>query len=108
VAAAHADVDGHTVFEIGGAEQISYRRLIEAYAAAAGARRVTVPLPVPAVAADAAARVAAPVTGRLPGEAQEALKLFESLRHTTIVRAGGADRLGVQPMGVDAAIAAAL
>jgi hypothetical protein len=44
----------------------------------------------------------------LPGEVQETLKLLESLRHTTVVRAGGADRFDVRPMNVDEAIGAAL
>jgi hypothetical protein len=48
------------------------------------------------------------LTGRLPGEAQEALKLLESLRHATVVRDRAADRFGVEPMGVEAAIAAAI
>lgn len=106
-AAADAEVDGNAVFEIGGAEQISYRRLIETYAEAVGARRMTVPVPVPGAPAAAAARLVEPLTTRLPGDAQEALKLFESLRHTTVVRDAGAERFGVRPMGVDAAIAAA-
>jgi uncharacterized protein YbjT (DUF2867 family) len=107
-AAASVDIDESTVVEIGGGEQISYRRLIEAYAEAVGARRAAVPVPVPDVAAAAAARVAAPVTEALPGEAQEALKLFESLRHATVVRDDSAEVFGVRPMKVDAAIAAAL
>jgi uncharacterized protein YbjT (DUF2867 family) len=108
VAAADADVDGSAVFEIGGGEQITYRRLIDAYVDAIEARRLTVPVPVPDVAAEVTARLAKPLTDRLPGEAQEALKLFESLRHTTVVRDTSAERFGVRPMGVDAAIAAAL
>ena len=107
-AATSAEVDGDAVIEIGGGEQISYRRLIGAYADAVGARRASVPVPVPDVAATAAARVAAPVTEALPGEAQEALKLLESLRHTTVVRDDTAAAFGVRPMKVDAAIAAAL
>lgn len=107
-AAADADVDGSAVFEVGGAEQITYRRLIDVYAEATAARRLTVPVPVPDAVADVAARLVKPLTDRLPGEAQEALKLFESLRHTTVVRDRSAERFGVRPMGVDAAIAAAL
>jgi uncharacterized protein YbjT (DUF2867 family) len=106
-AAADADVARSAVFEIGGADQISYRGLIEAYAEAVGARRLTVPLPVPG-AAEAAARLAEPLTTRLPGETQETLKLFESLRHTTVVRDRAAERFGVRPMSVRDAIAAAL
>jgi len=107
-AAADADVEGSAVYEIGGGERISYRRLIEAYAEATDARRLTVPVPVPGPAADAASRLAGTVASRLPGDVQEALKLFESLRHTTVVRDPGAERFGVRPMKVDAAIAAAL
>jgi uncharacterized protein YbjT (DUF2867 family) len=107
-AAADADVDGSAVFEIGGANPISYRALIEAYAEAVGKERLTVPLPVPELAADAASRLLRPAAGALPGEAQEALKLLESLRHTSVVRTPGAERFDVQPMTVEAAIAAAL
>jgi uncharacterized protein YbjT (DUF2867 family) len=107
-AAATADVDGNAVVEIGGGEQISYRRLIEEYADVASARRLTVPVPVPGIAADAAAAAAEPLLDRLPDEAREAMKLFESLRHTTVVRNAGAARFGVQPMKVRPAIEAAL
>jgi uncharacterized protein YbjT (DUF2867 family) len=107
-AAADAEVEGNAVVEIGGADQVSYRRLIEAYADAVRAPRATASLPVPNLAAEAGSRLAAPLTARLPGEAQEALKLLESLRHTTVVRRDGAEAFGVEPMGVDAAIEAAL
>lgn len=106
--AADADVDGSAVFEVGGDEQISYRRLLDAYAEATATRRLTLSVPVPALAQQAATRLAAPLTDGLAGDAQEALKLFESLRHTTIVRDRSAERFGVQPMGVDAALAAAI
>jgi hypothetical protein len=105
--AAEADVDGSRAFEIGGGEQITYRRLIESYADATATRTATVSVPVLDAAAEAASRVAAPLTDRLPGEAQEALKLFESLRHTTVVRDPSAERFEIRPMNVDAAIAAA-
>jgi uncharacterized protein YbjT (DUF2867 family) len=107
-AAADVPVEGSPVVEIGGPEQISYRELIERYATATSARRLTAAVPVPRLAADAATRLAAPLAERLPGEAQEALRLLESLRHVTVVRSGGAERFGVQPTGIDEAIAAAL
>lgn len=107
-AAADAEVDGSAVFEIGGGEQITYRGLIDAYARAVDARRLTVPIPLPDAAADGAQRLAAPLAELLPGEAQETLKLLESLRHSTVVRDASADRFGVRPLGVEAAIAAAL
>jgi hypothetical protein len=97
-----------TVFEFGGAEQISYRRLVDEYADAVGARRVSTSVPVPQAAADLATKVAGSALDELPGDAQEALKLFESLRHTTVVRDRSAQELGVRPMGVEAAIAAAI
>lgn len=107
-AAVDVDVDGSAVFEIGGGEQISYRELIKAYADATAARRLTVSVPLPGLATEAASRLAAPLTEALPGEAQEALRLFESLRHTTVVRNPAAERFPVRPMRVNAAIAAAL
>lgn len=107
-AAADADVDGSAVYEIGGAEPTTYRGLIEAYAKAAGKERLTVGLPVPGVAADAASRLLEPAGGALPGAAREALKLLESLRHTSVVRNRAAERFGVQPMSVEAAISTAL
>jgi uncharacterized protein YbjT (DUF2867 family) len=107
-AGADADVEGDAVFEIGGAEQITYRGLIGAYADAIGAGNATLSVPVPDAAAEAAGKLAAPLAGRLPPDAQEALKLFESLRHTTIVRDRSAERFDVRPMTVEAAIAAAL
>jgi uncharacterized protein YbjT (DUF2867 family) len=108
VAAGEAELDGDWVFEIGGAEQITYRRLVEEYAEAVGARRPSASVPVPDAAADLAAAIARPAASELPGDAQEALKLFESLRHTTVVRDRSAHELGVTPVGVKTAIAAAL
>jgi hypothetical protein len=69
---------------------------------------VSTSVPVPQAAADLATEVAGSALDELPGDAQEALKLFESLRHTTVVRDRSAQELGVRPMGVEAAIAAAL
>lgn len=106
--AADAELDGDAVVEIGGAEQVSYRRLIELYAETVGASRATIPVPVPAVAAATASRIVAPVADSLPAEANETLKLLESLRHTTVIRTSGAERFDVRPMNVDAAIRAAL
>jgi uncharacterized protein YbjT (DUF2867 family) len=107
-AAGEADLEGSRVFEIGGAEQISYLRLVEEYAHAVGARRASASVPIPDAAAGLAARLAPPGLDELPGDAQKALKLFESLRQTTVVRDTSAAELGVRPMGVEAAIAAAL
>lgn len=107
-AAADAKVDESAVVEIGGSEQVSYRQLIEAYADAVNARRAVVPVPVPEIAAEAASRAAAPLADALPGDAQEALKLFESLRHPTVVHDSSAKAFAVDPMPVDAAIRAAL
>lgn len=107
-AAGEADLDGDRVFEIGGAEQISYRRLVEEYAYAVGARRASASVPAPQAAVALATKLAQPALDELPGDAREALKLFESLRHTTVVRDPSARELGVTPMGVEAAIESAL
>ncbi len=107
-AAADADVEGSPVVEIGGAEQVTYRRLLEEYARAAGARRATVLVPVPGIAASVAERVAGPVAEFLPGDVQETLRLLESLRHTTVVRDRSADVCAVRPGKLRPAIEAAL
>ncbi len=65
-------------------------------------------VPVPALAAESASRAAAPLMAALPGGAQEALKLFESLRHATVVHDRSAEAFEVRPTAVDAAIQAAL
>ncbi len=107
-AAADTEIEGDRIFEIGGSDQISYRALIEAYAQAVGATHRTFAVPVPDAVAAAATRIAQPAAERLPGDAQEALKLLESLRHASVVRDEGARVFGIRPMGVEAAIAAAL
>ena len=104
-AAAVVDLEGSTVVEIGGADQISYRGLIEMYAEHVGSRRLTVTVPTPQVAVDAATALARPLLDVLPGEGGEALQLLESLRHSTVVRDPlPARAFDVQPVGVAAAI----
>jgi hypothetical protein len=63
---------------------------------------------VPGFAAAAVSRLTAPLADTLPGEAREALKPSESLRHTTVVRTRNAERFAVRPLNVDEAIAAAV
>lgn len=108
VAAATADLEAG-VYEIGGADQISYRDLIEEYARQVGAQRLTVSLPIPQAAVEAATAISQPALELLPAEAQEALKLLESMRHSTVVRnPPPSDVFEVQPMSVSDAIGRAV
>jgi uncharacterized protein YbjT (DUF2867 family) len=105
LAAATVDVDGDAVIEIGGKDRLSYRDLIELVARLSGAPTTTVSVPVPNVVTKAAA----PLVDQLPGEAQEALKLLESLKHASVVTDATADGLfAIQPMSVEAAVTDAL
>lgn len=104
--AADIELEADAVVEIGGADQVTYRQLIDAYARATDARRLTIPVPVPGLAT--AAGAAEPLAGLLPGDARETLELFESLRHTTVVRDRSAQRFQIRPMNLEAALAAAL
>ena len=105
LAAAEVELDGETVVEIGGRDQLSYRGLVELVAEMTGGAAATVSVPVP----KEVATLAEPLVGRLPGEAQEALKLLASLRHASVVRDHTADALfPVKPMSVEEAVRNAL
>ncbi|HEV2591022.1 MAG TPA: NAD(P)H-binding protein [Gaiellaceae bacterium] len=105
LAAADVDLDGDTVIEIGGADQLSYRDLVELVARLSGSPSTTVSMPVPGIVSKAAA----PLVDQLPGDAQEALKLLESLKHASVVTDATAEGLfAIQPMSVEAAVLEAL
>lgn len=65
-------------------------------------------MPVRDAAAYLAAKVAKPPWTGSGTTRGIALKLFESLRRSTVVRDRSAEELGVTPVGVESAIAAAL
>ncbi len=95
---------GSQVFEIGGADQVSYRDLMVEYARQRGLRRLMVPVPV------LTPRLSSLWLGLVtPLYARVGRKLIESIVHPTVVRDDSARRFfDVEPQGVAAAIAAAL
>ncbi len=95
---------GNRVFEIGGADRVSYRELMQEYARQRGVRRWMLPVPV--------------LTPRLSGlwlglvtplYARVGRKLVESLRYPTIVQdASALQYFAIRPIGVRESIAQAL
>jgi uncharacterized protein YbjT (DUF2867 family) len=97
-----------TVYEIGGADRVRYRDLVNEVAEQLGRpkRQVTVPVPAPPVALSQLPDV---LTGLMPDRALVAANLLESLRHDTDVRDDGALRdFDLHPRGLRDAVAAAL
>jgi uncharacterized protein YbjT (DUF2867 family) len=97
-------VEGHAIFEIGGADRMSYRDIMREYARQRGLRRLMIPVPV-----------LTPWLSSLwlglvtPLYARVGRNLIESLRHPTVVHDDSASRrFGIQPRGVREAIAMAL
>jgi uncharacterized protein YbjT (DUF2867 family) len=92
------------IFEIGGADQASYREIIQEYARQRGLRRVIIPVPV------LTPRLSSLWLGLVtPVYARIGRKLIESLRHPTVVRDRSALQVfGVRPRGIREAIARAL
>jgi uncharacterized protein YbjT (DUF2867 family) len=96
--AAEVELDGSAIFEIGGADVVPYRAILEALGGAA----VTVPAPA------AAATVATGLKAVQPERVRVVSDLFDSLRVDTSVHDDRASRtFSVRPRGLEAAIAAA-
>ncbi len=97
-------VDGHRVFEIGGADVVSYGKLMREYARLRGLRRVMLPVPV------LTPRLSSLWLGLVtPLYARVGRKLIDSLRNASVVTDHAASvAFPVQPMGVRRAIAAAM
>jgi uncharacterized protein YbjT (DUF2867 family) len=98
------DTAGSRVFEIGGADVVSYEELMREYARQRGLRRLIVPVPV-----------LSPTLSSLwlglvtPLYARVGRKLIDSLRNATVVTDDGARRaFPVEPRGFREAIARAL
>lgn len=108
VAALDADVGESRIYEIGGADRISYRALLEAYAKRVGRTVPTLSLPVPdpplsvVDLPDALGRA-------VPERLRSGVALIESLRYQTVAadEAARAD-FGIEPLGVDEALDLAL
>lgn len=99
VEALDVDVLGSAVFEVGGADRITYRELLELYGKAVGSKRPTMALPA----------VPLPFLGWLtslaPEQARVSAKLVDSLRFDSSVQDEAAlQAFSVQPVGVREAI----
>jgi uncharacterized protein YbjT (DUF2867 family) len=103
VEALEVELEGSVVYEIGGADVVTYGELIEAYGDAVGTARPTLQLPaLPLPVPELLGRVA-------PEQARVWLKLVEGLRFDSTVRdLAAATAFSVEPSGVREAIADAL
>ena len=109
VAALDVELDESAIFEIGGADRVSYRELIEEYAEQAGKQRLITSVPLPAPPVSTSDLPAQWLSGLAPETARSAVKLIESLRFETTADDAEARRLfGVSPRGVREAVAEAL
>jgi uncharacterized protein YbjT (DUF2867 family) len=104
VAALDVDLDGSAVFEIGGADRVSYEELMREYARQLGIRRWIIPVPF------LTARLSSLWLGLVtPVYARVGRKLIDSLPHETVVRSDTAARaFPITPRGYREAIARAL
>ena len=94
----------HRVYEIGGADRLSYRDIMREYARQRGLRRAM--LPVPVLTPGLSSLWLALVT---PLYARVGRRLIESLRHPTVVQDDAALRdFDIRPRGAREAIAAAI
>jgi hypothetical protein len=102
--ALEADASGNPIYEIGGADRVSYGELMREYARRRGLRRIMVPVPVltPALSSLWLGLVT-------PLYARIGRKLIGSITHATIAHDDRARRVfGVEPQSVAEAIEAAL
>jgi len=103
-AALDVEVDGSAVFEIGGAERVSYGDIMLEYARQRGLRRLMIPVPV------LSPRLSSLWLGLVtPVYARVGRKLIDSITHETVVEDDLALRLfDIRPRGMRAAIERAL
>ncbi len=99
VEALEVEVPGSAVFEVGGADRITYRELLELYGKSVGSKRPTIALPALPI----------PFSGWLtslaPEQARVAAKLVDSLRFDSSVQDEAAlQAFSVEPVGVREAI----
>ena len=104
MAALKIPLDGSRIFEIGGADRVSYDQLMREYARQRGLRRLMIPVPV--LTPWLSSRWLGLVT---PLYARVGRILIESIRHPTVVTNDEAlTTFPIRPMGVREAIASAL
>jgi uncharacterized protein YbjT (DUF2867 family) len=96
--------EGHRVFEIGGADQVSYADIMREYARQRGLHRCMISVPV------LTPRLSSLWLGLVtPVYARVGRKLVDSLRHPTVVRDASASRVfSVRPRGLRDAMTRAL
>jgi len=104
IAALDLPLEESRVFEIGGADRVSYGGLMREYTRQRGLRRLMVPVPL------LTPRLSSLWLGLVtPLYARVGRKLIESIRHPTVVRdASALEAFPVRPRGMREAIAAAL
>ncbi len=104
LAALDQRVDGSRVYEIGGADQVSYGELMREYARQRGLRRLMIPVPV------LSPRLSSLWLGLVtPLYARVGRKLIDSIRYPTVVRNDSALReFAIKPQGVREAMAQAI
>lgn len=108
LAALDLPLAGSVVYEIGGADRVTYRALVDEIARQTGGPPVTASLPVPPVPLSPSA-LPAGLAGLVPERARLAANLLESLKHDTAVRDDAALRdFDVRPMGLADAVREAL
>lgn len=97
-------VDGHRIYEIGGADQLSYGEIMKEYAKQRGLHRIMIRVPV------LTPRLSSLWLGLVtPLYTRVGRKLIDSIRYSTVVTDQSALReFPVQPVGVQAAIHNAL
>ena len=101
-AALDLELEGSRVYEIGGADTMSYRQLIQEYAGLRGLQTPLVELPLPRLPLGRLADA-------LPERVRVAAKLVESLRfESTVADDGALQDFDIRPVGVRAALEAAL
>ncbi|UCF21552.1 MAG: SDR family oxidoreductase [Gemmatimonadota bacterium] len=104
VAALDVDVEGSAIYEIGGADCVSYLEIMKEYARIRGLRRVMIQVPI------LTPRLSSLWLGLVtPVYARVGRELIESVRNATVADDRAAlDRFGIQPRGNRAAIERAL
>ena len=100
VAALEVEVPASAVFEIGGADRITYRRLLDEYGKAVGSKRPTIAVPAVPIP------FAGWLTSFAPEQVRVSAKLVDSLRFDSSVEDEAAlEAFEVRPRGVREAIA---
>ena len=108
VAALDVPLNADAVYEIGGADRVRYRDLVNEVAEQLGRPRLAAAIPVPALPLGVS-QLPGRVAELIPDRLRLAANLLESLRYDTDVRDDRAVRdFAVRPRGLRAAVAAAL